>query len=535
MKKLFTFFLFVFSLGLSAQAPQQIKYQGVARDAAGVPIANGTIVVQFDIHSGTATGPIVYSETHSTVTTNQFGLFSINVGSITPFPANLFGAGQEYLEVSVDFGSGLTSMGTAQFLSVPYAIYAETSGSSTPGPTGATGPAGVNGATGPTGPTGPAGANGATGASGPTGAAGANGATGPSGANGATGAAGPTGAAGANGATGATGANGINGATGATGAAGANGATGAAGPTGAAGANGATGATGTAGANGATGATGSTGPVGVAGPTGPSGANGAAGPTGPSGANGAAGPTGATGPVGVAGPTGPSGANGAAGPTGPSGANGAAGPTGSTGPVGVAGPTGPSGANGAAGPTGPSGANGAAGPTGPSGANGAAGPTGPSGANGINGTNGATGATGPTGSGGGITEYAYIYNNTTQFVTLGAAVSFDNNAALTSGIIHSPGSPFITFNVAGTYKIEFSATVSAAAQFALFKNLVLVPGTRYGTSTGGTEITGFVILSMAAGDNIQLFNSGSPGSVNIISNAGGGASATSASISIMKL
>src|ERR1044071_9288315 len=112
MKKLVTLFsLFFLSLSLFAQAPQQIKYQGVARDAAGIPIPNGNIVVQFDIHSGTATGPVVYSETHTSVTTNQFGLFSINMGSITPFPSNLYGAGQEFLEVSVDFGSGLTSMG----------------------------------------------------------------------------------------------------------------------------------------------------------------------------------------------------------------------------------------------------------------------------------------------------------------------------------------------------------------------------------------------------------------------------------------
>jgi hypothetical protein len=223
MKKFLTLILLVSSLTLFAQAPQQIKYQGVARDIAGIPIANGTITVQFDIHTGSASGPVAYTETHTAVTTNQFGLFSINMGSVTPFPSNLFGAGQEFLEVSVDFGSGLTSMGTTQFLSVPYAIYAETSGSSTPGPTGATGVAGTNGATGLTGATGANGTNGATGATGDTGATGANGtngatgATGDTGANGATGATGLTGSTGAAGANGATGLTGNNGATGPTG------------------------------------------------------------------------------------------------------------------------------------------------------------------------------------------------------------------------------------------------------------------------------------------------------------------------------
>src|SRR5688572_17212406 len=127
MKKLLTLIL-IMTAGLAmAQAPQMVKYQGVARDAAGAPIANGTITVQFDIHTGTPTGTIVYTETHTGVPTNAFGLFSINMGSVSPFPANLFGAGVEFLEVSVDFGSGLTSMGTSQFFSVPYALYADSS------------------------------------------------------------------------------------------------------------------------------------------------------------------------------------------------------------------------------------------------------------------------------------------------------------------------------------------------------------------------------------------------------------------------
>lgn len=166
MKFLITTFLIAASGILFAQAPQQIKYQGVARDAAGAPIANDTIVVKFDIHTGTATGAIVYTEFHSSVPTNSFGLFSVSIGSITAFPPTLFGAGAEFLEVSVDFGAGLTSMGTSQFLSVPYALYAETSGSS--GPTGPTGP------TGPQGPTGAAGPTGAVGATGPSGTTGQN-------------------------------------------------------------------------------------------------------------------------------------------------------------------------------------------------------------------------------------------------------------------------------------------------------------------------------------------------------------------------
>lgn len=187
MKNLLSLFILLSSaMFVCAQAPQMIKYQGVARDANGLLIANDTIAVRFDIHTGTAVGPILYTETHFGVTTNTFGLFSINIGSIAPFPANLFGAGNEFLEVFVNFGAGLTSMGTSELLSVPYALYADSSG--TPG---ATGPQGATGAQGPTG------ASGANGATGPTGAVGANGTTGPTGAAGANGATGPTGATGA--------------------------------------------------------------------------------------------------------------------------------------------------------------------------------------------------------------------------------------------------------------------------------------------------------------------------------------------------
>ncbi len=272
MKKLLTLLVLCVTTVLNAQTPPQIKYQGVARDAAGGVISNGTITVQFDVHDVTPNGTIIYTETHAGVVTNQFGLFSLSVGSITPFPPNLFGSGDEFLEVSVDFGSGLTSMGTSQFLSVPYALHAETSGSSTPGPqgpTGANGAAGVTGAQGPSGDPGPTGAQGPIGNDGPTGPQGIAGATGPAGTNGANG------VAGANGATGPTGANGTNGANGATGATGANGvagANGATGPTGAAGTNGAAGATGPNGAAGTNGTNGATGPMGAAGATGPTGA-----------------------------------------------------------------------------------------------------------------------------------------------------------------------------------------------------------------------------------------------------------------------
>ena len=256
-----------------------IPYQGIARNSSGNELVNTSIGLEITIHQ-TTNSNAVYKE-RWTVTTNQFGLFNINIGTSTMVVQGNFAnipwsQGPFFLEVGLDpaGGSNYTSLGTTQFLSVPYALYSAISGNGPPG------------ATGPTGPSGP------------------QGATGPGGLSGATGPAGPSGSPGPTGPIGATGPQGLNGATGPTGLTGANGPTG---PTGSIGATGPAGPTGTAGATGPTGLTGANGS------TGPTGSIGATGPAGPSGTPGATGPTGLTGAIG---PTGPTGITGATGPTG---------------------------------------------------------------------------------------------------------------------------------------------------------------------------------------------------------------------------
>ncbi|MFL5764689.1 MAG: hypothetical protein ACJ77K_12160 [Bacteroidia bacterium] len=202
---IFTSLFLLCTAGIFAQAPQAFKYQGIARDAAGNPMASASLSVRITIHDASATGTTLYQETQST-TTNSFGLMTLDIGSGTPvtgtFAAISWGSAAKWMEVEVDFGTGYLPMGTAQLLSVPYALYAAS---------GTAGPAGPTGATGAMGATGAAGTAGATGAAGPTGAAGAAGATGAVGATGAAGATGATGSAGATGATGATGPSGTTG------------------------------------------------------------------------------------------------------------------------------------------------------------------------------------------------------------------------------------------------------------------------------------------------------------------------------------
>jgi hypothetical protein len=250
-------FTFHFSLlSVIAQVPQAFNYQAVARDASGNVLSGQLISLRITILDGSSTGTVVYTETQAT-TTNQFGLFTLSLGTgavqTGTFSTINWATGSKYLKVEMDAsgGTNYVPLGTAELLSVPYALYANASG--TPGATGATGPTGAAGTNGN---------NGTNGAAGATGSQGIQGVTGPTGPTGTQGLQGATGSAGNNGATGATGPQGIQGATGPTGAQGIQGTTGATGATGSAGATGAKGATGSTGI-GATGATGATGPTGA--------------------------------------------------------------------------------------------------------------------------------------------------------------------------------------------------------------------------------------------------------------------------------
>ncbi len=245
MRKIKMMLFGIFAAGLAfAQAPQAFKYQAVARDNSGNPLANTNLPVRVTILDGSATGPVVYQETHAS-TSNQFGLLNLSIGNGTvtngTFNTIAWGTGTKWIQVEVDFGTGYQNMGTSQLLSVPYALY---SSNGTPGPQGPTGPTGDPGPTGPIGATGPTGDPGPTGPIGATGPSGDPGPQGPIGATGPSGDPGPQGPAGPTGANGATGAQGPQGPAGPTGA---NGATGAQGPMGPTGANGAVGPTGPAG------------------------------------------------------------------------------------------------------------------------------------------------------------------------------------------------------------------------------------------------------------------------------------------------
>jgi hypothetical protein len=163
--------------------PVGINYQAVARDNSGKELISKNIDVKFSILSGNPLGTLEYQELHSNVITSKFGVFSLVIGKGVPTGGTVSSLSQvswsqalHYLKVEVKFDNIFIEMGTMQFLSVPYALYAQKS--LEPGPQGLkgdTGPQGIQGNQGQKGDAGPQGVKGETGAQGPQGAQGLKG------------------------------------------------------------------------------------------------------------------------------------------------------------------------------------------------------------------------------------------------------------------------------------------------------------------------------------------------------------------------
>jgi hypothetical protein len=205
------FFVFFLFENLSAQTPQFFKYQAILRDVSGHTITNSSVGIMINIFQDSCNGNNVYRESYI-VTTNDYGLVNLNIGSGIQLSTNSFSAinwssGSYFIETAVDLngtGSNHQFINCNQLLSVPYAIYAENAGSSTPGPVG------PQGATGAQGVQGPVGEEGIQGITGPQGVTGLQGFVGPRGSQGVTGSTGLQGVTGAQGVTGSQGPVGID-------------------------------------------------------------------------------------------------------------------------------------------------------------------------------------------------------------------------------------------------------------------------------------------------------------------------------------
>ena len=138
MKKLFTLLAFIVITTINAQAPQGFNYQATVRNSSGALVVNQNVLFKFNIMLNSQTSLPVYSETHLSPT-DDLGQVNLIIGTGTPttgtFAGINWGNGNYFLGIELNTGSGYVAMGTTQLLSVPYALYANSSGS-TSGSTG---------------------------------------------------------------------------------------------------------------------------------------------------------------------------------------------------------------------------------------------------------------------------------------------------------------------------------------------------------------------------------------------------------------
>ena len=135
MKKILILLALTITTVLQAQAPQGFNYQATVRNNSGDLILNTNVYFKFNVMQGSQTAVPIFTETHY-VPTDDLGQVNLVIGQGTAntgtFSELDWSLGSYYLGIELDSGSGYVAMGTTQLLSVPYALYAENSGNSTP-------------------------------------------------------------------------------------------------------------------------------------------------------------------------------------------------------------------------------------------------------------------------------------------------------------------------------------------------------------------------------------------------------------------
>lgn len=114
-----------------AQVPEKFRYEVVARDANGVPVAAPSASVRLSVLKNSPAGSVVYCERHSAAI-GMDGLLSLEVGGGTRIGHNLFrninwGADNYYLKVEIDTtgGTDYTFNMVTPIVAVPLVEYAQ--------------------------------------------------------------------------------------------------------------------------------------------------------------------------------------------------------------------------------------------------------------------------------------------------------------------------------------------------------------------------------------------------------------------------
>ena len=134
MKKIFySFILSILTTCLFAQAPYLFKYQAAVRNSSGELVKNTDVAFRIKILKHSETGTLVYTETHN-VQTNAYGVANLIIGNGTTSDdlSTIDWTNDEYfisIETDLTGGTNYQLMGVSQLLSVPYALHANISDS----------------------------------------------------------------------------------------------------------------------------------------------------------------------------------------------------------------------------------------------------------------------------------------------------------------------------------------------------------------------------------------------------------------------
>ncbi|MCF8301901.1 MAG: tail fiber domain-containing protein [Bacteroidales bacterium] len=120
-KMVFSILLSVMALLLFADVPPTINFQGAVKDENGQPL-NDIRSLQFRIYDVETGGTPLWSEDHAPVEIVD-GIFSVELGSMNPFPTNLFDASELYITFTL---SGIEVEPRQVLNSVPFSLKAGT-------------------------------------------------------------------------------------------------------------------------------------------------------------------------------------------------------------------------------------------------------------------------------------------------------------------------------------------------------------------------------------------------------------------------
>ncbi len=136
MKKIsFLIASLLLALSIQAQSPPKFSYQTVIRNASNQLLVGQTVGIKISILQGSANGSAVYAETHAPQT-NANGLATLEIGGGSLLSGNFaninWANGPYFVKTETDpiGGNNYTITNTSQLLSVPYALYANSTSSS---------------------------------------------------------------------------------------------------------------------------------------------------------------------------------------------------------------------------------------------------------------------------------------------------------------------------------------------------------------------------------------------------------------------